>query len=153
MTDNAPFRAWQVMVVRSRGTEWSMRKHQLLEEELTRSVIGAFFTVYNALGYGFLEKLHAAALEQELRTRGHHVEREVLVDVIYEGRVIGVQRLDMVVDGKLIVEVKSTELLHPIARRQTFNYLKCTRFEIALLLHFGPQPKFYRLVNVNPDPA
>ena len=126
-----------------------MRRHRLLEEELTRSVIGAFFTVYNALGHGFLEKLYVEALERELRLRGHHVEREVPIEVFYEGKVIGVQRLDMVVDGKLVVEVKSTEFLHPMSRRQVYNYLKSTRLEIGLLLHFGPQPKFYRLINVN----
>jgi GxxExxY protein len=128
-----------------------MRRHRLFEEDLTRSVIGAFYTVYNSLGYGFLERLYAAALERELRRRGHDVGREVPVEVLYEGGVLGIQRLDMVVDRKLVIEVKSTELLHPMARRQLFNYLKSTHLEIGLLLHFGPQPKFYRLLNVNLD--
>lgn len=126
-----------------------MLRRQLLEEDLTRSVIGAFYTVYNAMGHGYLEKLYSHALEHELRMRGHQVEREVCVDVIYEGKVLGVQRLDLVVDKKLVVEVKSTELLHPMARRQLYNYLKCTSLEVGLLLHFGPQAKFYRLIHTN----
>jgi GxxExxY protein len=126
-----------------------MLRKQLIEEELTRSVIGAFFTVYNTLGYGFLEKVYATALENELRARGHVVNREVPVEVYYEGVVIGVQRLDMVVDGKLVVEVKSTELLHPNAKRQLLNYLRGTTLEVGLLLHFGPQPKFHRVIHTN----
>ena len=124
-----------------------MSRKPLIEEDLTRSVIAAFFTVYNTLGYGFLEKLYMQALERELRSRGHHVEREVPVEVFYEGAVIGVQRLDMVVDHKLIVEAKSTELLHPMARRQLINYLKATPLKVGLLLHFGPQPRVYRVVH------
>ena len=66
-----------------------MRKHRLFEEELTHSVIGAFYKVYNALGYGFLEKLYAEALERELRLRGHDVGREVPVEVFHEGGTLG----------------------------------------------------------------
>jgi GxxExxY protein len=124
-----------------------MGSDDLIERELTRSVIGAFYTVYNALGFGFLERLYASALERELRVRGHWVGREVAVNVRYEGDVLGQQRLDMVVDGKLVVEVKSTELLHPSARRQLLNYLRSTSLEVGLLLHFGPQPKFVRVIH------
>jgi GxxExxY protein len=128
-----------------------MPRKQLFEEDLSRSVIGAFFTVYNALGYGFLERLCSQALENELRARGHHVGREVPVEVSYEGAVLGVQRLDMVVDHKLVVEVKSTELLHPMAKRQLLNYLRGTSLELGLLLHFGPQPRFHRVIHTNED--
>jgi GxxExxY protein len=126
-----------------------MVKHELFEEDLTRSVIGAFFTVYSAMGFGFLEHLYVQALERELRARGHGVAREVGITVRYEGDILGQQRLDMVVDGKLVVEVKATELLHASARRQVINYLRCTNLELGLLLHFGPAPKFYRLIFTN----
>ena len=65
---------------------------------------------------------------------------------MYKGVVIGQQRMDLIVDRKVIVEVKPTERLHPSARRQLLGYVKATRFDIGLLLHFGPQPAFNRLV-------
>ena len=122
---------------------------KLLHEKLTKSVIGAFFEVYNALGFGFLEHVCVAALECELRSRGHTVAREVGVRVMYKGEVIAVQRLDLVVDDVLVVEVKSSYDLHPAAKRQLYNYLRATCMEVGLLLHFGPEPKFYRQVFTN----
>jgi len=122
----------------------------LIEEELTRSVIGAFFTVYNGLGYGFVEHVYVMGLERELRGRGHRVDREVAVTVFYKGEALTTQRLDMVVDGKLVVEVKATAQLHSSASRQVYNYLKATRLEVGLLFHFGPAPGFYRLFSRNP---
>ena len=122
---------------------------RLLEEALTRSIIGAFYEVYNNLGFGFLEHLYVLALEQELLARGHTVTRQVSVPVFYKGRELGCQRLDMIVDGKVVVEVKSTLDLHSAAHRQLRNYLKGTRLEIGLLLHFGPEPRFFRVINTN----
>ena len=75
-----------------------MATSPLLEESLTRSIIGAFFEVYNTLGFGFLERLYVLALERELTQRGHYVEREFRVRVIYKGDLLGIQRLDLVVD-------------------------------------------------------
>lgn len=123
-----------------------MDRKGLIEEKLTRSVIGAFHEVYNTLEYGYLEHLYVLALERELLARGHHVSREFGVRVMYKGEELGFQRLDMVVDGKLVVEVKSTLELHKGALRQTYSYLKSTNLEVGLLLHFGPEPKFFRAV-------
>ena len=120
----------------------------LIGEELTRSVIGGFFEVYNTCGYGFLEAFYASALALELTLRGHEVRREVGIDVAYKGRVLGHQRLDMVVDGNLIVEVKATENLHRDAQRQLISYLRATDMEVGLLLHFSPSgARFFRFVN------
>ena len=126
----------------------------LLEERLTGSVIRAFFEVYNTLGFGFLENLYVLALERELLGRGHRVAREVEVRVAYKGHDLAGQRIDMIVDEKLVIEVKSTHQLPSISTRQVFNYLKATNLEVGLLLHFGPQPKFYRLIcsNSRTDP-
>ena len=121
----------------------------MIEEALTRSVIGAFFEVYNTLGFGFLEHIYVMALERELLGRGHRVGRQVGVSVIYKGQELAVQRLDMLLDTKLIVEVKSTFELHPAAARQVQNYLRATRLEVGLLLHFGPKAKFYRMISPN----
>lgn len=121
----------------------------LVEEATTQSIIGAFFEVYNALGFGFLEHLYATALERELRQRGHKVVREARVVVRYKGETLGIQKLDMIVDDKVVVELKATLDLAPVSKRQLFNYLKATNLEVGLLLHFGPTAKFYRQIAQN----
>lgn len=123
-----------------------MLRRQLIEQERTHSVIGAFYDVYNTLGFGFLEHLYVMALERELVARGHRVAREVSIRIMYKGTELGRQRLDMIVDDKLVVETKSTYELHRAADRQVYNYLRATNLEVGLLLHFGPKPKFYRVV-------
>ena len=114
-------------------------------DRLYHSVIGAFYEVYNTLGYGLFEQLYMKALEMELQDRGHVVRREVRAPVTYKGRVLGVQRLDMLVDEALIVEGKSTEFLSRTAPRQLRSYLRGTVFRHGLLLHFGAEPRFFRL--------
>jgi GxxExxY protein len=124
-----------------------MSKVDLLERQTTHAIIGVFFDVYNELGYGFLERVYALALEKELVARGRLVGREVSVPILFKDDLLTTQKLDMVVDEKVVVEIKSTRVLHPIAQRQTLNYLRASRLEVALLLHFGPEAKFYRMVN------
>lgn len=123
-----------------------MQRRSLIEEELTHSIIGAFFEVYNTLGFGFLEHLYVLALEMELRDRGHQVAREVGIMVKYKGVELGYQRIDMIIDNKVLVETKSTPELHQAAGRQVFNYLRATNLEVGLLLHFGIKPKFHRTI-------
>jgi GxxExxY protein len=130
-----------------------MARIDLVEQELTGSVIGAFYDVYNNLGFGFLEHLYIMALERELLARNHEVARQVCVNVMYKGVKLGVQRLDMIVDRKLIVEIKSTFVLHPAATRQVYNYLRGTNLEVGLLLHFGPEPRVHRMLCRNQKPA
>jgi len=124
-----------------------MEPSPLIEEALTKSVIGAFFEVYNTLGFGFLENVYVMAMQRELRDRGHTVRRQVAVRVVYKGEHLSTQRLDMIVDDRLVLEIKSTYHLHPAAIRQIYNYLRGTDLEVGLLLHFGPEPKFYRQIH------
>lgn len=121
----------------------------LVEERLTHLIIGAFFRVYNQLGFGFLERVYAAALERELLRLGLPVAREYWVRIYYDGVELCQQRLDFVVDEKVVVEVKSTLELHKAASRQLLNYLRATNLEVGLLFHFGPEAKFYRLYAPN----
>jgi GxxExxY protein len=123
-----------------------MARGELIEAALSHSAVGAFFEVYNTLGFGFFENLYVTALEYELTDRGHRVAREISMPVFYKGRDLGIQRLDMIVDGRLVIEVKSTVDLHGSAHRQLYSYLKATRIEVGLLFHFGPEAKFYRVV-------
>jgi GxxExxY protein len=118
----------------------------LSEPELLHSIVGAFYTVYNYYGYGLAESIYCGALEYELLDRGHCVAREVAIPVSYKERHVAWQRLDMLVDRKVIVEIKATDSLPPYAKRQLLNYLRASHFEIGLLLHFGPNAKFWRMV-------
>jgi GxxExxY protein len=127
-----------------------MTTRPLLEERLTHSVIGAFYQVYNELGFGFLEHVYTMALERELRARSHAVGRELYVPVFYRGEELAKQRIDMLVDETLVVEAKATLMLHRSASRQVHNYLCATRLQVGLLLHFGPEPAFYRLIRTRP---
>ena len=124
-----------------------MTSGALLEEETTNQIIGAFFDVYNTLGFGFLEHVYAEALERELVERARMVQKEVVVSVWYKGTILSTQRVDMIVDDRVVVEIKSTEVLAPKAQRQILNYLRATSFQVGLLLHFGPKPRFSRVVH------
>jgi GxxExxY protein len=125
-----------------------MKPHEaewFIAEKITHSIIGAFYFVFNVLGFGFLERVYASALERMLLRRGHRVAREVRVPIHFEGEVIAYQQLDMIVDDTVVIELKATEMLHKDATRQLFNYLRATNLEVGLLLHFGREPKFYRI--------
>ena len=127
----------------------TVRDAWLAEEELTHLIIGAFFRVYNNLGFGFLEHVYAAALERELLQLGLRVAREYWVRIYYDGAELCQQRLDFVVNELVVVEIKSTVELHRSASRQLVSYLRATNLEVGLLFHFGPEAKFYRLYAPN----
>lgn len=118
----------------------------LLHEELTKEIIGAFFTVYNELGYGFVESVYKRALVVELQARGIKCEREVLFTVYYRGVDVGYYRADLLVEGKVIVEVKIADKLAPVHEVQVVNYLRAADVSVGLLLNYGPHPVFRRLV-------
>ena len=123
---------------------------ELLEARRVHSIVGAFFEVYNYFGFGLSESIYSRSLELELIDRGHRVSREVAVEIHYKGRRAGRQRLDMLVDEAVIVENKATASLSSDARPRLLSYLKATPLQVGLLLHFGPEPKFYRLVDSGP---
>ena len=131
-------------------------RSDLIEPELTGSIIGACYHVYNQLGYGFLEKIYAEALTRTLRRRGHMVEQEVRIPIYCDEGQVGLQKIDMVVDRKAVVENKSTYQLSDADHRQLRSYLTASEFQVGLLLHFGPEADFYRIVCTRspkrPDP-
>lgn len=83
-------------------------------------------------------------MEIELSDRGHHVAREYEAPVFYKRHYLCKQKLDMLVDRVLVVEIKACEVLPKTAIRQLNNYLRATELDVGLLLHFGPEPKVYR---------
>lgn len=112
--------------------------------ELTRKIIGAFYDVYNVLGYGFLEKVYENALAIELKQRGFSVSQQHPIEVTYKEIVVGSYFADMVVNGKVLLELKATKELKDEHEAQILNYLKATPYEIGLLLNFGPKPSHIR---------
>lgn len=125
------------------------RHGAMLEEELTRSVIGVFYDVHRTLGYGFREYIYALAMERDLAAKGHQVRREVEIMIYHRGAPLAVQNVDMVVDEKLILEIKATDHLYSNATSQLFGYLCATDLEVGLVLHFGREPKVYRVIYEN----
>ena len=117
----------------------------LLHGETTDEVIGSFFEVYNTLGYGFLESVYSNALAVEFRLRGIPFEREVLLDVYYKDHRVGKYRVDFLVRSRVVVENKATRHVVQADRDQTQNGMRACLAEVGLLLHFGPQPRVYRV--------
>jgi GxxExxY protein len=124
---------------------------ELVHGDLTRQIIGAFYDVYNALGQGFVEAVYQRALPVALSARGIQCEREVPMSVIYKGVHVGEYRADLVVENKVIVESKVALKIIPIHEIQLVNYLKASRISVGLVLNFGPQPTFRRLLLLSPQ--
>jgi GxxExxY protein len=114
--------------------------------EITGAIIGAFYEVYNILRPGYLEAVYARAMELELTWRNIAHVREAHVDVYYTGHVVGVYRPDFLVAGRVVVELKATQAIGDADKRQLLNYLRGTELEVGLLLHFGPEAKFHRII-------
>ncbi len=106
-------------------------------DELTDKIIGAAIEVHRTLGPGLLESIYEAALCHELDLRGIGYERQKDVDVLYKDIVIKGQRLDILVENEVVVELKSVSRLPEVAKAQTLSYLKATGLKRALLLNFG----------------
>lgn len=114
--------------------------------DVTFAIIRAFYDVYNELGFGFLESVYREAMTMLLRSQGHHVEQERSVEVKFRGATIGVYRTDLVVNDKVIVELKCARAMESAHEAQLLNYLKATGFEVGLLLNFGHKPQFKRML-------
>ncbi|HEY6171948.1 MAG TPA: GxxExxY protein [Candidatus Kapabacteria bacterium] len=113
---------------------------------ITDKILRAYYTVYNQLGYGFLEKVYENALIIELRKEGLFVERQKPISVYYDNIIVGEYYADLVVDNSVIIELKAAEGLIPEHEAQLLNYLKATKIEVGLLLNFGPKAQFRRKV-------
>ncbi len=126
-----------------------VQEKMMLHEEITSQIIAAFYAAYNKLGYGFLEKVYENALVLELRKAGLKVQEQVPIEVCYEGHPIGQYFADLLVDDKVIVEVKAADTLNQAHENQLVNYLKATHLEVGLILNFGPEPHFKRKIFTN----
>ncbi len=122
---------------------------ELLHTDLTDKIIKAYYKVYNALGYGFLEKVYENALLIELLAMGLLVEQQKPIKVFYGQHPVGEYFADLLIEGTVILELKAVEALHYSHEAQLQNYLRATEVEVGLLLHFGHKPEFKRKVFSN----
>jgi GxxExxY protein len=113
-------------------------------KDLSEKIIMAFYTVYNVLGYGFLEKVYENALMIELERIGLSVKAQWPIQVFYAGKTVGEYFADILVEGCIIVEIKAVKDLSSEHEAQLLNYLKATQIEVGLLLKFGPKPEVKR---------
>ncbi len=120
-------------------------ERRFLHVELTRTVIGVFYEVYNELGFGYAESVYESAMEIALTEKRLVVVRQAPIQVIFRGRVVGEFRSDMLVNNLLLLEFKAARALDASHEAQTINYLKATAIEVALLMNFGSKPEVRRL--------
>ncbi len=121
----------------------------ILHKELTGSILKLFYEVYNELGYGFLEKVYQNALYNELKNNGFDVESQKQIKVYYKNVEVGEYYADLIVNDKVILELKATESITEAHEFQLLNYLKSKNIEVGLLLNFGKKPEFCRKVFQN----
>lgn len=118
-------------------------------EELTESIIGVFYEVYNELGVGFLEKVYQEAMALVLKSKGIEEQCQVQLPVWFRGTKIGIYEADLVVGGVVLVELKAGKGLDPSHEAQLLNYLRATEIEVSLLMNFGPRPQVRRFAFAN----
>ena len=115
-------------------------------EDLTSKIIACAYKVHNTLGFGFLEAVYQNALLIELLKTGLRAEKEKKIQVYYDSQLVGDYMADIIVEEKVILELKSVRDLHPAHSAQLVNYLKATGIEVGLLLNFGESVEIKRKV-------
>ena len=119
---------------------------KMKQQLITEDIIKVFYRVYNTLGYGFLEKVYENSMMIEFKKESLPAVQQSPIDVTYENEIVGQYFADMIVDGKVIIEIKAKKSLMPEDTAQLLNYLKATDKEVGLLLNFGPKPEISRKV-------
>ncbi len=121
-----------------------LKNHE--QNEITDQIIKTFYKVYNRLGYGFLEKVYENAMMIEFRRTGIKATAQSPIRVLYEKEIVGEYFADILVDEKVIVEIKASRSLTQDNEAQLLNYLKATDVEVGLLLNFGPKAELKRKI-------
>ena len=105
--------------------------------ELTEKIIGCAYKVSNTLGCGFLERVYENSLAHELRKAGFRIKQQEKIDVLYDGIIVGFYEADIIVNGRIIIEVKALRSMDEAHKAQCLNYLKATGIRLGLLINFG----------------
>lgn len=122
---------------------------ELLHKKNTEDIIKIYFDIYNQLGYGFLEKIYQNAMFFELKNKGYNVKAQSPIKVYLKGQLLAEYYSDLLVEDKVIVELKACEVLKSAHVAQLMNYLKATKIEVGLLLNFGEEAEFKRIIYTN----
>jgi GxxExxY protein len=117
-----------------------------LHSDITDKIIRAYYNVYNILGFGFLEKVYEKSLLIELRELGLYCESQQRINVYYKDKLVGDYYADIIVENKVIIEIKAADSLNPAHEAQLVNYLRGTDIEVGLLVNFGEKPEHRRRV-------
>jgi GxxExxY protein len=119
--------------------------------EITEKILQGFYDVYNELGDGFLESVYENSLSIVLKETGLKVQNQSPIPVYFRGIIVGEFKADLIVDDKVIVELKAVRTIVPEHEAQVLHYLKATGIEVGLLLNFGRKPEIKRFVldNIN----
>ena len=126
-----------------------MNNESLKHSDITGQIIKSFYKVYNALGYGFSEKVYENSLTIELKSCGFDVMQQKQIEVFYQGFLVGEYFADLIIRDVVIVELKAAASLSIAHEAQLLNYLKATQVEVGLLLNFGQTPEYRRKLFTN----
>ncbi|OIO00475.1 GxxExxY protein [Candidatus Desantisbacteria bacterium CG_4_10_14_0_8_um_filter_48_22] len=121
-------------------------KEKYLYSEITKEIIGGAYEVFNNLGFGFLEKVYENALVLELKKRKLNVNQQFPINVYYKNEIVGEYIADLIIEKKVIAEIKAISKLEEIQEVQLVNYLKATKIEIGLLVNFGKRLEIKRRI-------
>ena len=119
---------------------------EIIHKEESYEIVGAAMTVYNELGFGFLEKVYERALAYELVDRGFRVDAQKPIQVYFRDRIVGDYYCDLIVNNQILLELKSGENIPKTAITQVVNYLKATRLKLGIILNFAPNDLQYKRV-------
>ena len=119
---------------------------KVIEPDLSYAIVAGFYRVFKGLGPTQPERLCVRALALVFEEYGLRFKLEFPVPVFFEGEQIGLYKVDMLVEDRIVVEVKSSEVLYAAAKAQLRNYLLAAGLELGILLHFGPQPRYHRIL-------
>ncbi len=123
------------------------RSNNMEEEQLTFVIRGCVYEVFRELGAGFLEQVYQRALVNELTSANLKVEAEKKIEVLYKGTVVGEYIADILVEGRVLIELKAVAHLSPVHEAQLLNYLKATGIKVGLLINFAhPKAQIKRFV-------
>ena len=118
----------------------------IIYPDLSYKIMGAIFEVHKNLGPGFLESVYEKTLIEELSGRGMQVETEKVIDLTYKGKKIGIHRLDLIVDDKVVIELKTVERFSIHHKAQLTSYLKASGYKLGILVNFSKSKAEYRRV-------